>query len=667
MTRKERATLLVLGLVTVAGAFFRVHDLGRSAFRADTILLWSLAERHVPPGQILSRWFEVSGAAGQMPMPAFVMQLLLQMFHLPVTPATVRLPFALMGVAAVVAAFFAGRRLFGAGFGLAMAAMMAMQPFAVQLSREAYFYSSLILGAVLFLWALTALVERVRAGGRLGGRELVLLAASLFFTGYSQMSGLIICAAGFLWFGAAAWRERRRDPAVFRWNLGAVTVAYLVLFAPMLFVAWGPREMLAQLATPQTEYGKKIAEMGGETVLTLLYRSGTEFAFGRTPPRLLLWGAVLGGGLLTAAWRRERLLLMPAIIVVAQFLLFVATRSTLGAAYESRYLVAGMPFYLVFLVYGLWMFPRWLAEKAGRAGWTPAARGALCALALGACVQPSWWATQLNGKPTPYYDVVRWCDAHLPRGTLVLVDRWFEPWNELAAHPSTNVFFTFTVPDEPVETFLANRWRDTAKAFFEKFPDAAYFERMKHYWEVPGVGPWSWPRERFARHVVISNAPGLALRRVGLAARGDFYQPMTNGLVVEIFYDARDDVVAKARAAGRRALCFFGPSWGHTKLWRQYNDFRDWRVLSDRAELEIWNLADVPAPVTVKLRAVAAGSSKRVQFSGGGSSHVFSGGQVAEWSIGPLELGPGRNEVVLTDPLWERAQVPLLVEDVSVE
>jgi hypothetical protein len=125
MKRKEdgpviplRTGWVILAVIVAVGAFFRLYLLGMSAFRADTILLWSLAQRQIPPLQVFTHWFDVSGAAGQMPMPAWIMQQFLALTGWNVTPFMVRFPFALVGILAVPVAFFAGRRLGGVGVGL---------------------------------------------------------------------------------------------------------------------------------------------------------------------------------------------------------------------------------------------------------------------------------------------------------------------------------------------------------------------------------------------------------------------------------------------------------------------------------------------------------------------------------------------------------------------
>ena len=142
-------------------------------------------------------------------------------------------------------------------------------------------------------------------------------------------------------------------------------------------------------------------------------------------------------------------------------------------------------------------------------------------------------------------------NSELPAGTLVLVDRWFDPWNELKVYNSTNVFFTFTVPNEPISAYQQNRWRDTAKAFIEAHPGSVFLEIHKTYYDVPEVGDWSWPHEYFGQHQRIENTAGIQLRNWGLATRGDFYAANTNRLVVDIFYDSEEDVLNRWRAKGQ--------------------------------------------------------------------------------------------------------------------
>ena len=657
--RRGSLTWLALAAVVLAAAFFRLYDLGLSALRGDTILLWSMAQRHVPPSLLITKWFEVSGAAGQMPMPAFLMQAFLSFVNWNVSLFTLRLAFAVFGILTVPVAFFAGRRFQGDAFGLVLAALLAVNSFHVATSREAYFYATMVFGNFLFFWATAALVERLWKGELLGAKDLALLAVALFFCGYSQITGLIICATGaVLFFGLLIYRQKRSP--VFNRNLLSLIVVYTTVLLPILFVPWGLKPLLAQIGAAKA-VATQVSAMSGQNLWTGLIQVVEQFLWGWTVPGLILLGGVVVAAAFAFWRRRDRRIAWLAYFVVMQVIMFAMSRSASGANYESRYLSGTLPFLLAFITYGLLYFPSSLLGSRARSGVARGMTIAFCAIALIPSLYPAYLQTQLTGKPAPYFELVRWTDSNLPQGTPVLVDRWFEPWNELKAHPTTNVFFTFTVPNEPVETYIRSRWRETAQAFFAKYPEAAYLEIAKSYWEVPGVGPWNWPREHFARHVAITNEAGLKLRRMGLANRGDFYAATTNRTIVEIFYNTREDLVMQARAQGRKTMVLFGPGWGYTKT----QDFKDWRALEKEAAIEVYNLTDTPADVMLRIRAVAPNGSKRVE-SATMDAHDFSVGRMEEWDIGPVSLAPGLTKLALRDPFWTDGGVPLLVDTIAL-
>jgi hypothetical protein len=292
-------------------------------------------------------------------------------------------------------------------------------------------------------------------------------------------------------------------------------------------------------------------------------------------------------------------------------------------------------------------------------------------LAIGWFIYPGFFASTITGKPVPYFEIVRWCDSNLPQGAPVVVDRWFEPWNEFVSHPSTNTHITFTLPNEPLETFRQFNWREATRRFFETNPDAAYLEIAKTYFNVPDIGPWHWPREFFRRHVAFTNASGLKLRELGLAARGDYYAADTNRVVVELFYNTREDVVEILRQQGTRTHAFFGPGWAFEKsgpmgfMRIKTQDFRDWRVLSESGTLELANLTDKPLMAKVRIRGLAAGGVKQV-IAADKHARNFDSAAIQTWDFGPFELAPGVTSIRLQDRLWERTHVPLLVEQVEL-
>ena len=712
---RERAKKLIVAVgltaVIALGAFLRLHDLGKSAFRADTILLWDLALRKVPPWLVLTQWFETSGALGQMPMPAFVMQLFLHVFGLPVTAFTVRLPFAIFGIVAIPIAFLAGRRVIGSTFGLLLATLLAVNPYHVYYSREAYFYSSTFLGFFLYFWVALRLFEKLWSRGRLSWGDCASLCVALFFAGYSQMTGLLVCAAGFVFFlSLIIWK---REAGVSRINLIRLIATYVIVFLPFVFVPWGPREMIAQYASEVTDLGKKAVALTGDTLLSGVADALCQMSWGKTALGPLLMAILFIGGFIWLWQRNRRLFWLFAHFLLFQLALFAVVRRLLRTFAATRYLAGIYPFMLALMGLGfVWICGQIRRIAVGlsasctdkgdvRAGaWVVASR----ILQTVVCVVPlAFWAyysgtvTQLTGKPTPYYELVDWFNTKLPKGSLVLTDRWYEPWNELKTHASTNVFFTFTYPDEPIENFMKVGWRGTAKEFFRRHPNAAYLEVAKNHWSVPWVGPWQWPREHFARHVAITNRAGLKLREWGLASRGHFYSKQTNGLVVEIFYNTLDDVLQKTKAEGRNLLALYGPDWGHRKLWWEIRDplvwrGRVWRGWRDKATVDIYNLSDRPLDATLTMVGAALGVGKHVAASTGQrwlfppkpvgpgrslnmrmtSQFVLQAKEqtfavpVFEWDVGPITVATGKTTVVLSDSTWSWTGIPLLVGDMKV-
>ena len=651
--KSGRGCWIWLAVIVAVAAFFRLYELGVSAFRADTILLWELAKRHVPPVLVFTQWFEVSGAAGQMPMPAYLMQLFLSLTGWNVTPAMVRFPFALFGILAVPVAFFAGRRIRGPVFGLFLAAFLSVNSFHIATCREAYFYSTLIFGAFLFLLAAAGIVPSIWEGRTIRVSDFAILVAALFFSAYSQITGLIICAAGGLLFMALLVYKQRKTP-LFKRNSIALVAVYGVVLLPVFVAAWGLRPILGQIGANK-ETAAKVVSMLEDNLFTGTTKALLQFGWGWSIAGWVFFAVALAGAVWVIAQRREKQWSWVVYFILMQIAVFGVLRSVMVATYEARYLSGVFPFFLALQVYGLWALPGLLKNPAV----AKKIASALCGASLLFAAYPAYLQTQVTGKPTPYFDLVRWFDAHLPAGTPVLVDRWFEPWNELRSHPSTNVVFTFTIPNEPSDVFMKNHWRDTAKEFFVRNPDAAYLEIAKEYWEVPGVGPWDWPRQFFARHVSITNEAGLKLRALGLANRADFYAANSNRVVVEIFYNTTEDVIGQARNAGRQVLVLYGAGWVHTKT----QDFRDWRIPQGRANLEVYNLTGEPMDANLMIAAASVSVSKQVDVAG--QVLTFEGGRLLEKMAGPVTLAPGRSSIVFADRMWDGGRTPLLVAAVD--
>ena len=659
---------ILLWVIIAIGSWFRVHDLGVGSFRGDTILLWSLANRPVPLMSVLTNWFQVSGAAGQMPMPAFLMKAFLDLLPVPITPFTVRLPFALTGIAAIPVAYFAGRKLVNVRLGLIMAAFVAVNPFHIHFSREAYFYSALFLGYFIYLRAIAGMIACLSQNKAPPAREYAIFGLALFFSSYSQMTGLLLCAVGFFYVMIELWRRRSRMNVMP--VIGRFVGLHLLLYFPCLFVEWGPREMVVQYFSAHTDYAKQVVALSGQNFASGMAQAFSGFSWGTQWWAWGLFAVSLGLGLVALKKLFKQYGVLILVFLVFQIVLFVMIRSALGALYESRYIGGLFPFWLFLLACGwYWLttitLPASLQKMQRVWIWLP------LVIPLAGWVYPAYLVTQLTGNPTPYYEVVRWADGHLSEGAPVLVDRWFEPWNEMAAHPSTNVVFMFTVPNEPLETFLQNNWRHSAMQFLRDNPDAAYLELAKTYHDVPSVGPWPWPHTFFANRKVFVNEAGLKLRHMGLAGRGDFYGATTNRVRVELFYNTRDDIIQRKTSEGIPLFALYGSGWrfektGPMAIFRvKTQDFLNWRVMEHAAELDVHNMDGQPVSAIIRISGLSPGGAKRVTSSTG-RGFEFNNSRIATWEVGPVTLVPGSNTIRIEDVMREQGRNPLFVAAVDV-
>jgi len=655
-----RWVIVAAALAALAGAYLRLSQLGDSALRADTITFFKICQQDLSALDIFRHWLEL-GHVNQLPFANAFAKWLIDVLGVPVTHFSVRLPSALWGMLCLVAGFFVGKELAGYWGAVVMTWAVALNPYHIQMSREAYFYAPMLLGAFLVLWAILRVVRYVAGAALLSRPSYAVLAVGFLLVTYAHPSGWSVTVFVLLFLiGLLAWRVKRAGG----WDMRLVAMLALcvILLAPLFFVSWGIPQVMENITGAVKDAGEARLSETRIRLGDMLLSVATSFAWGGTALRASVSVLVLLVGILNAVknTRRHLYRLLPLCMVVAVMALFLVGQRAQATNFSTRYVVAMLPAYLALLVLGLFYVMAFCRDR-----WPERERLwalLVCGAAVALWARPAYLAARLDGKPTPYKKIVDWMDSNLPRGSLVLVDRWYEPWNELRVHASTNVYFTFTVPNEPLEAYKANRWRDTAKDFFERHPGAAYLEITKAYQEVPEIGPWRWPRTYFAQNRTFVNEAGLALRHLGLAAREDFYAANTNRVVVELFYNKREDLLARARREGESARAFYGEGWGYTKT----EDYRDWRVLRQAAVLDVYNTRTEPLDVQLSITGVAVQGAKEVVF-GEGVNHTFPAGELTRVQVGPVRLNPGLNRLRVYDSRYTATRAVLLVSEVDVQ
>ena len=152
-----------LGLVLALAAGLRFADLSRSAVRSDEINFLNYVERD----QSLVDLWKTPPWFNQIPLADSVSIVWARLTRQDASEAVIRQPFALLGWLTVAfGALWATRRR-GLGAGLLLGAWLAVLPFHVYHSREAYYYVLAMFFAAGMVWRGADFAAKLRGGGRL--------------------------------------------------------------------------------------------------------------------------------------------------------------------------------------------------------------------------------------------------------------------------------------------------------------------------------------------------------------------------------------------------------------------------------------------------------------------------------------------------------------------
>ena len=360
--RSKRAAAAAACLIVAAAGAVRLGGLGRSSYWLDEI--FESFSIHGSWNFLLS---QLRRDAVHPPLDYAVLRIL-EPLH-PSDPVR-KIPEAVWGIGAVVAAGALVRRRGGTPAALLGAAILALSPVHVRYSQELRPYSLGIFLVLASLLALDAWLDRPSPGR-----------AALFFLGAAATAYTLTLAAVSLAVGAAALaledaataKGPRRESArrLWRWS-PAVLLALALVYLPWLPIfARGVRGL-----SPGHEKGLTISRAGHLlSELTLSYKYG-GFSFG--PPRFYhgVFAIYLGMAALGAAvcLRRPGLRFLAAWSAFGMLAIEILRRRSPGHFASRYFLPAGVSLPLLAGVGLAWLFSR----RLGRA---PAA-AALAALLL---------------------------------------------------------------------------------------------------------------------------------------------------------------------------------------------------------------------------------------------------------------------------------------------
>ena len=647
----------VLIPILVAGLFLRLYRRGQASLQIDNLMFWDTLQRDLPVGRIFGEWTEIFGLTGQLPTAMAMMKAFVDLFRLTPSFDTMLLPFGIVGALAIPVAYALGAELRDRQHGLLLATLTAFSPMALQMSREAYFYAPTFLGGFLGLWTM-ALTQRVWRNKALPPYFHILNAAAFFMLSWFSPSAWPFA---FFWviymvglFGYRVIRHKR-SPV----DLIIMIAVYAVIGLPLLLAPWGLQHIMEFTSDGETRaYWVRVFEVGrGESTWAKLWPTFAAYGWGTTGLRQSFLMLVLLGGLVAIyrSWRYQPAFLAMLILFFVVLVLNLLALERSVWFFGTTRIVVLAPFFLLLLSIGL-LYPYDALQRHRF-------RLLGVVLPIGALllwVEPVRLVPMMTGKPRPFQAISDWADAHLPAGTPIVTDRFFTAYNEFRVHAPAHVIFLSIVPNQIPEQYNGNQFRARTLDFFNRHADAAWLEEQ-HQWKHPEIGPWTAVRDRFAQSHTVWDAAGYRLAQLGLSYRGDPSRaPELTDYGATIWYNTTADLLERTRQAGGDAMVLFTAGWNTVST----GDGRQWRLMESAAEITCWNLSGQEQPFFIEIVGVAAGSSKRVTVSGGGT-FSFPRDQIATWQIGPVMLPVGQTSLQLFDAMQNRP-VPLLVYSLTI-
>ena len=633
-----------MAIVLALAGVMRFHDLGRSAVRSDEISFLFRAQENMSLVELWKNppWFN------QIPLADSIPIVWARLTRLAPDEGRLRQPFALLGTIAVM--FCSGwmMRRRGAWAGLLMGTWMAVLPFHVYHSREAYYYvPAMLFAAGMTLRGMDFAVQRSR-GEALLVRQYAEWTAWALLTCLCHMSAWVVAGTTFAIVGTSGWKQPGRGR-----HLAAMGLVAVAMSAGMArWVLRALHEMRRAAADPETHIGAAF-DWVGPRVLPFFVGGANWVGIGLLAAiaAAAAWTVYANRG---RPWRNDPMhgaLFAGAVTGLAGSYAYIAAAGG-GDKAKLAYFAANLP---IFLALAVWTLDKAIDLAAGKR--KNALKIAAIVAVAGTLLVPSIHVLRLEGKTTAYRALKAWLDNNLSPGDVAYVDRWYEPWNEMRMYAPTNVHVSFTVPDEPFDNYVNYGWRQrTQTAIMGN--DAQAFIRLTRNHEQR-MGLWTWPETWFRNRAVVTNQAGVWLRDTGFAPLEEFYMA-TNRLETEIFYDTREDAMVRARARGQKIAWFYGRGWGLFKPWQQ-GDFSDYRILQGTAEMDVRLLDARVHRVRVEIDAAAAGGGAAVQI-GKSEPMTFPGGQIAT-QIVELELEAGGQPIE-----WKTLEegAALFVRDVRI-
>lgn len=661
----KRCLITLLILVGIVAAIPRFYDLGRSPIRGDELNFLNFSIQNYS----LTALWQNPPWLNQIPFADSIAIVWARIRSVTPDEQTVREPFAIVGWLTVLGGFAWAARRFSLSVGLTTGIWLALLPFHIFQSREAYYYVVGILFTTGMIFSTVDLATRLRNGTGLRSAGSIAWLVWAFLACLSHMSIWAVSAICWIMLLVVGLRhlDRQARTRHIGWMLSG---GGLLLLGMSRWIMRAVQEVIktANSAGITSDTGHIGGAIGWVLPrVPLLFVSGFN-GFGLALLVLLF----IASAFLFFSWKTQSPghPSSPSYRYLAWLTLWGFTACTLFIGLVGRgtakvsYFACILPTFLIFCTATIAYATNSIPGKLRRNVQIAFPVVLVCFLAY-----PAYQITRLDGKPVPYRLLKQELDSLLEPGSVAIIDRWFEPWNEMLRYAPTNVAVTFTVPDEPYNNYVAYHWREVTRTRIEAGGIDAFIRLTRNHEARAGL--WTWPERYFARHITVSNSAAFWLRNHGYAPEQDYETLNNSRMLVDIFYDTRTDAIQRAKATGTTFPVFFladlpfaksGPMGAPIRT----QQFMDWRVLNATGTVKIVNTTPTPQQVMLEISGVSPVGHKIVETRPGFRFH-FLPGQMLTWGFGPITLKPGSNRIQLRDRQLAAQSNPLLISKVQVQ
>ncbi len=652
MELNRRTTTIVLGIILLTGAMLRLANLGLCAFRGDEFV-FSTAQTGLVEIWRNPPWHN------QIPLAESFCILFDRIIPGAVSHFTIRLPFALMGIAAILAVYAFCLRAVNRQTALLAAFMTAINPAQIYLSRDAYHYSGVILFSALTFWAFWGCWPELRQKRLPSKRAWTLWLLTGTLMSLTHMQTWFVFGVQWLtllFSGLVAFKSERRSRNKLFLSLAVTAGLYALFISRWLYRSFG------EMSDSKSRFGASLGDWAkfrhgiGNVIPTYL--------FGAWLPGIIITVIICVAVVLACRKNTElnRRVKHAALLFVATFCTLVFIVAVIGKGrVKITYFSSLFPLIMMLGAFGMLSIAEFSATKTGiRRIYF------IVILVLGLCVYnvaPLKALLMLQGKTRPYKQIQHWIEDNLPEKKVVLVDGLCMRV-QMNYYIPTNTTVTFlmplmAMPDLKTKFKIKKQEKGMLHRFAQRFPDAIVLD-YDRVLDAQLEGVINWDIDQYYRsRKVFTNSPALTLRKRRAVPGPSFYAKNLAGIITTLSYNTTQDILDMTAGKGRQFAVAYGGGWDFAKT----RDYNNWHLLWKSANLQLLNSTDRSLRVKISIKGVASGGNKIVHIDGGGQV-TFPANRLYEGKFPSLNIPPGVTKLTLSA---SGRETPLLVEQIGIE